>query len=61
MKTKTLVLAVAFFALGIIATVGMAPKHGNHHDRHQALIRKSAVIEVGAPLTPVELKQYGFI
>lgn len=61
MKTKTFFLGLAFFTMGIMTTIGMAGHHPHHSDRHQASIRKSAVIEVGAPLTVSELKYYGFI
>lgn len=61
MKAKTVILGFAFFTFGILASVGMANHHTHRASGHQASVRKSAVIEVGAPLTVSELKQYGFI
>lgn len=61
MKTKTFFLGLTFFVLGIVATFGFVSGNRHHDFNHQAGVRKSAVIEVGAPLSVTQLKHYGFI
>jgi hypothetical protein len=61
MKAKRFLLGLTFFIAGMVVTFGIQFNNRNSHFSHQAGIRKSAVIEVGAPLTVVQLKQMGLI
>ena len=61
MKTKTFLLGLTFFVLGMVATFGIVSNSRHHGFHEQAGIRKSAIIEVGAPLSVTQLKHYGFI
>ena len=61
MKTKSFLLGLTFFAVGMVAAVGIQANVRHQHYSHQAGVRKVTVIEVGAPLTVTELKQMGLI
>ena len=59
MKTKRFLLGFAFFAMGVLFTFGIQSNIHHHNFNHQAGTRKSAVIEVGAPLTVSEMTHLG--
>lgn len=59
MKTKRFLLGLAFFAMGVVFTFGIQSNIHHHNLSHFAGIRKSAVIEVGAPLSVKELAHLG--
>lgn len=61
MKAKRFLLGLTFFVFGMVAAFGIVSHNQRHHFNHQAGIRKSAIIEVGAPLTVKQLRQGGFI
>jgi hypothetical protein len=61
MKAKRILLGSAFFILGMLFTFGIGTNGRHHHFNHQDGIRKSTVIEVGAPLTVKQLKHEGFL
>ncbi len=62
MKAKNFFLGLAFFLFGVVVSFGIGSNISHHHHYiHQAGIRKSAVIEVGAPLTVKELTHLGLI
>ena len=61
MKTKRLILGAAFFVVGLVVTFGSGSNSRHHHFNHLDSVRKSAVIEVGAPLTVAQLVHEGFI
>jgi len=61
MKAKRFLLGLTFFVAGMVVTFGIQSNNRHSHVNHQAGIRKSTVIEVGAPLTVVQLKQMGLI
>lgn len=61
MKAKTILLGLVFFVIGMVVTFGIESGSRHHNFKDQVQIRKSTVIEVGAPLTVMELKHQGFI
>ncbi len=61
MKTKTVLLGIAIFVSGMLFAAGIHSNERHHNFKHQVAARKSAVIEVGAPLTVAQLKLEGFI
>jgi len=61
MKAKTFLLGLTFFAVSMVATFGIGLNHRHHNFKHEEGIKKSAVIEVGAPLTVSERIYMGFI
>lgn len=61
MKAKKILLGVTFFLIGMVAMFGIQANARHQHFNNQVGFRKSAVIEVGAPLTLPQLKQMGFI
>lgn len=61
MKTKSFLLGLTFFAVGMVTAVGIQTNIKHQHYSHQSGVRKITVIEVGAPLTVTELKQMGLI
>lgn len=61
MKTKSFLLGVTFFLIGAAVTFGIGVNARHHNYRHEAGIRKAAVIEVGAPLKMAELQKLGLI
>ena len=61
MKAKTFVLGLTFFVVGMVTTFGIQSSFRHQHYSQQAGVRKVTIIEVGAPLTVVELKQMGLI
>jgi len=61
MKAKTLFLGLAFFVSGVAVTFGIQSNNRHHNYTHEVGVRKAAIIEVGAPLTYIQLKNQGFI
>jgi hypothetical protein len=62
MKTAKRILAgTTLFVLGILFTLGVAANSRHHDFDHHAGVRKSAIIEVGAPLTVSQLKYLGLL
>ena len=61
MKAKAFLLGLTFFVLGMFVAMGLDSQSRHHSYNHQAGVRKSTFIEVGAPLTVTELKQMGLI
>ena len=61
MKTKSFLLGITFFAMGVLVTFGMGANSRHHNLNHHAGIRKAAIIEVGAPLTVSQLKHLNLI
>jgi hypothetical protein len=60
MKAKSFFSGLALFLIGMVAMFAIE-SNGRHHDfKHQSGARKSAVIEVGAPLTADQLRYEGF-
>ena len=59
MKAKAILFGLTFFVIGAAVTLGIESNSRHHHYSEHAGVRKSAVIEVGAPLTFAELKQLG--
>jgi hypothetical protein len=61
MKAKTFLLGLVFFVIGMVVTFGIGSNHMHHnYNKNKVEVRKSTVIEVGAPLTVKELKEHGF-
>jgi len=61
MKAKKILLGLTFFFFGMAVMFGI-DSNFRHHDLIQhAGIRKSTLIEVGAPLTVAELHHMGLI
>ena len=61
MKAKKILLGLTFFFFGMAVMFGI-DSNFRHRDLSQhAVIRKSTVIEVGAPLTVMELHHLGLI
>ena len=61
MKATKILKGVTLFVLGMIVVFGIEANSRHHDFSHHAGIRKSAVIEVGAPLTLKQLKKEGLI
>jgi len=61
MKTKKILQGLTFFFIGMVVMFGIESNVRHHYMNHQAGIRKSTVIEVGAPLKVTELKSLGLI
>ena len=61
MKAKSFLLGLTFFFIGMVVTLGVGANIRHNHFNHQVGIRKTTVIEVGAPLTVKELKHLGLI
>ena len=61
MKAKKILLGLTFFFFGMAVMFGIGVNNRHQHFSHQVGVRKSTVIEVGAPLTVIQLKQQGFI
>jgi hypothetical protein len=61
MKTKKILLGLTFFFIGMAVMFGIHANTRHQHFNNQVGFRKSAVIEVGAPLTLPQLKHMGFI
>ena len=59
--TKRILAGTTLFILGIVFTLGVVANNRHHNFNHHTGIRKSAIIEVGAPLTVSQMKQMGFI
>ncbi len=61
MKTKRFLLGLTMFAMGMLLTFGIVKNNRHDDSSRHAGIRKSAIIEVGAPLTVKELKHLNLI
>jgi len=61
MKTKKFLLGLTFFFMGMAVMFGIGVNNRHQHFSHQNGIRKSTVIEVGAPLTVNQLIHEGFM
>jgi len=61
MKAKSFILGLVFFIIGMVVSFGIESNHRHHNFNHQVQIRKSTIIEVGAPLTVKQLRHEGFI
>jgi hypothetical protein len=61
MKTKNFFKGLTLFVLGMVVMFGIEANARHQHFSHQVGIRKSTVIEVGAPLTVSEMKHLGLI
>jgi uncharacterized membrane protein YoaK (UPF0700 family) len=61
MKAKTVFLGLVIFVSGVAFSVGVHSSNRHHNFQHEVVARKSAIIEVGAPLTYAQLKIQGFI
>jgi len=61
MKAKNFFNGMSLFVIGMVVMFGIEANARHQHFSHQAGIRKSTVIEVGAPLTVKELKHLGLI
>ncbi len=60
MKTvKRILSGTSLFILGVVLTLGVAANNRHHNFDHHAGIRKSATIEVGAPLTVSQMQNLG--
>jgi hypothetical protein len=59
--TKRILTGTSLFILGIVFTMTVAVSNRHHDLDSHAGIRKSAVIEVGAPLTVSQMKNLGLI
>ncbi len=59
MKAKNFFKGLSLFVIGMVVMLGIEANARHQHLRHQAGFRKSAVIEVGAPLTVEELNHLG--
>ncbi len=60
MKAKSFFQGLALFVIGMVVMLGIESNGRHHNFNHQDGVRKSAVIEVGAPLNASQLKQEGF-
>lgn len=61
MKAKSILLGLVFFVIGMVVSFGIESNNRHHIFNQQAQVRKSMVIEVGAPLSVKQLKREGFI
>jgi hypothetical protein len=61
MKATKILKGVTLFVLGMVVILGIEANNRHHDFSHHAGIRKSATIEVGAPLTVLQLKSMGLI
>lgn len=61
MKTKTLFLGLAILVSGVAFSIGVHSGNRHHNYNHEVIAKKSAIIEVGTPLTVAQLKIQGFI
>lgn len=59
MKTKSIFSGLTLFVIGMVVMLGIESNTRHHSFNHQRGVRKSAVIEVGAPLTVSQLIQEG--
>jgi hypothetical protein len=60
MKATKVLKGVTLFVLGMVVVLGIEGNNRHHNVSHHAGVRKSAVIEVGAPLTASQLEHEGF-
>ena len=62
MKTvKRILSGTSLFVMGVVFTMIVAANTRHYDFSHHAGIRKSATIEVGAPLTVLQMKNLGLI
>ena len=61
MKAKNFFKGLSLFLIGMVVMLGIESNARHQHFSHEVGIRKSTVIEVGAPLTVKELKHLGLI
>ena len=61
MKAKKIFTGLVLFVLGMVFTFSIATSNRHKDFNNHAGIRKSAVIEVGAPLTLKQLQKEGLI
>ncbi len=59
MKTKNFFNGLTLFVVGMIVMFGIEASGRHHNGTHAAGARKSAVIEVGAPLSVNEMQHLG--
>ncbi len=59
MKTKNFFKGLSLFVIGMVVMLGIEANARHHHFNHQDGVRKSATIEVGAPLTVRQLNELG--
>ena len=60
MKTvKRILSGTSLFVMGVVLTLGVAANNRHHDFDHHGGIRKSATIEVGAPLTVAQMNHLG--
>jgi hypothetical protein len=59
MKAKSFFSGLALFVIGMVVMMGIESNARHHNFNHQSGVRKSAVIEVGAPLTESQLIHEG--
>ena len=59
MKATNFFKGLSLFLIGMVVMLGIEANSRHHHFNNQAGFRKSAVIEVGAPLTVEELNHLG--
>jgi len=61
MKAKKIFSGLVLFVLGMVVSFGIVTSNRHNDFNKHAGIRKSAVIEVGAPLTLKQLQKEGLI
>lgn len=61
MKAKKFFSGLVLFVLGMVVSLGIVTSNRHNDFNKHAGIRKSAVIEVGAPLTLKQLQKEGLI
>lgn len=61
MKAASFFKGLSLFVIGMVVMLGIQANSRHQYYAHNAGVRKSAVIEVGAPLTVKQLKHLGFI
>jgi hypothetical protein len=61
MKAKNFIKGLSLFVIGMVVMFGIQANSRHQFYSQNAGVRKSAVIEVGAPLTVKQLKHLGFI
>ena len=59
MKAKSIFSGLTLFVIGMVVMFGIESNTRHHNFNHQSGVRKSVVIEVGAPLTVSQLIHEG--
>ena len=59
MKAKSFFSGLTLFVIGMVVMLGIESNSRHHNFNHQSGVRKSAVIEVGAPLTVSQMIKEG--